>query len=268
MRDPRKYGEWAVVTGASSGIGRQFAIGLAKQGMKVILVARSADALTRTASQDIQTETKVISADLATPKGRDLLLHEIAGLDVGLFVHSAGNAYVGPYLDAPDDIDEQLIAIHVSATAHLTRVISQRLEARGGGGIILISSVFGMFPMPFSSVYGAVKAFILNLGEALAVELRDKNIDVLSVAPGGTKTRMGDQLGDVIDLKKMSMPMGDPAVVAQEGLAALGQRDTIVPARMNRVMTRMAQLMPRKMVKKQFGKMLEAALIPQPQSET
>ena len=263
MKNIDKYGEWVVITGASSGIGREFAIRLSKAGKNIVVVARNAAALQRTVDEDLITETRIVVADVASQTGMETLFAETQDLDVGLFIHSAGIAHVGPFRDTPDDLDDGLIAIHITATVRLSRVFADRLVARGGGGMILISSIFGMFPVPYASVYGAAKSFMLFFGAALAVELSDRDVDVLTVVPGGTKTKMGERLGDMIDLTKMPMAMGDPAAVAREGLNALGHRDKVVPGFSNRLMVSMARLMPSALVKRQFGKMLKSALKPQ-----
>ncbi|MDH5528833.1 MAG: SDR family NAD(P)-dependent oxidoreductase [Paracoccaceae bacterium] len=264
MRDFEKYGKWAVVTGASSGIGREFAKELATAGKKIVLVARTEATLRQTLEDDLDASHRIVVADLSTPEGLQALDDETRKLDVGLVVHSAGLAHAGGFLEESPKIDAALQAIHITATVEIARLFGERLVNRGGGGLILVSSGFGFAPIPYAAVYGAAKAFVISFGEALAVELRSKSIDVLIVIPGATKTNMSVKLAEQIDMSKVPMPHGDPRKVARVGLAALGRKDSVVPGGMNKIMALMAGLMSRRMAKAQFGKLLRSALIIRP----
>ena len=264
MKNSEKYGEWAIVTGASSGIGREFAKELASKGKRIVLVARTEENLKRTVDQDLDATHKIVVADLCTLDGLQALADATEDLDVGLVVHSAGLAHAGAFLNGTTQTDSSLQAIHIKATVELTRIYGERLAKRGGGGIVLVSSGFGFAPIPYAAVYGAAKAFVISFGEAMAVELRSKNVDVLTVIPGATKTNMAEKLALQIDMSKVPMPHGDPRAVARAGLAALGRKDSVVPGIMNKVMAFMMGAMSRRMAKGQFGKLLKNALIIQP----
>ena len=263
MESYRKYGEWAVVTGGSSGIGRAIAEDLAKRGYKLVLVARTqADLIAVGAA--LKTECQTIAADLCTVEGRVAVMEQTQSLPVGLFVHSAGLAHVGAFLSAPPDADRQLIDIHCAATVELSRHFATRFKARGRGGLVLVSSGFGYSPIPYAAVYGAAKSFVISFGEALSEELRASNIDVLTVIPGGTKTNMAVKLADLIDLTQMPMPMGDPAMVARSTLHALGRKDRVVPGLPNKIMASLMTVMPTGLAKALMGRMLRGALKTQP----
>ncbi|WP_299731107.1 SDR family NAD(P)-dependent oxidoreductase [uncultured Tateyamaria sp.] len=265
MKDIEKYGEWVVVTGASSGIGREFAKELAAKGKKIVLVARTEANLQQMLEQDLDASHRIVVADLCTATGLKALTQATKELDVGLVVHSAGLAHAGAFLNGTSKTDTNLQAIHMSASVEIARVFGRRFVNRGSGGLIFVSSGFGFAPIPYAAVYGASKAFVISFGEALAVELRSKNVDVLTVIPGATKTNMAEKLAEQIDMSKVPMPHGDPRAVARAGLAALGHKDSVVPGAMNKVMALMMGLMSRRMAKGQFGKLLKSALIIQPE---
>lgn len=261
-----RYGKWAIVTGASSGIGQEFARQLHAKGMKIVLAARSLGPLEEMAKELGQDKTQIIAIDLAESGAADRLDAQTKDIDVGLIVHSAGIAHMGPLLELDDDTLTNLKAIHIDATVDISRIFGQRLKRRGEGGIILVSSGLAFSPVPYGAVYGAAKAFILSFGEALAEELRSSKIDVLTVVPGGTKTNMAEHLNSLVDLDKLKMPMGNPADVARAGIAALGQRDTIIPGSMNKIMAvMMSRIMSRKMSKSMIGGMMKTALRTQPE---
>jgi short-subunit dehydrogenase len=264
MKNVEKYGDWAVVTGASSGIGREFAKELATLGKRVVLVARTEANLLRTIETYLDGSHKIVAADLCTPGGLKALADATADLDVGLIVHSAGLAHAGAFLDGTAKTDAGLQAIHINASVEIARIYGERLARRGGGGIILVSSGFGFAPIPYAAVYGAAKAFVISFGEALAFELRSKKVDVVTVIPGATKTNMAEKLAQQIDMSKVPMPHGDPRKVARAGLAALGRKDSVIPGAMNKVMAFMMGTMSRRMAKGQFGKLLKSALRTQP----
>lgn len=261
MKNSDKYGSWAVVTGASSGIGRAFASQLSQQGQNIVLVARDAAKLEETAEVDIQTQSKILSADLSSPQGQQKLIDATQGLDVGLLVHAAGITHAGKFLDTPDATNEGLLRLNMDATVALSKAYGQQFKDRSGRGLILVSSGLAYAPVPYLAVYSAAKAFVFHFGEALAEELRPSNVDVLTVLPGGTKTEMADKLGDMIDFDKVAMPMGAPDAVAQQSLKALGKADSVSPGLMNKIMAvMMARLMGRKRAKRMLGKMLGGAL--------
>lgn len=257
----QKYGEWVVVTGASSGIGREFAKQLSAQGKRIVLVARTEGDLIQTADNLTNTSNKIIVADLSKPEGRQTLIDQTETLDVGLFVHAGGTVHAGRFLDTSDPKNEVMLGIHLDATVSLSKHFGRRFFDRKGGGIVLISSGFAFAPVPYLAVYAAAKAFMLHFGEALAEELRSENIDVLTVLPGGTNTQMAEKLGEMIDFSKLAMPMGDPAKVASESLRALGYADSVIPGLKNKVMGfMMGRLLARGTAKRMLGKMISGAL--------
>jgi len=186
-----RYGPVAVVTGASSGIGRAFARQLAQWGFDLVLVARRVERLRALADEmgtAHGTQSTILDLDLADPGAVQAILDATASLDVGLVISNAGFGFKGEHTQA----DGQLLIDILTVNSHMPMMLSHgfipRLKARGKGGIIMISSVEGLMGAPYSAVYGASKAFVNSLGEALWAEMSPEGIDILTICPGATDT--------------------------------------------------------------------------------
>jgi len=252
------YGPWAVVTGASSGIGRAFAEQLAAAGLNLVLAARSTERL-ETLGQTLKRahgiEYRVITVDLSRPEGATAIIDATKDLDVGLLVSNAGGARPGPYLH--QDLDELHRRLVLNATTHLelAHAFSRRLTARGRGGIVIVSALGAQHGIPNMAHDAAAKGYALNLGVALHYELAPAGIDVTVMMPGNVDTPIIDALG----LDRASLPIRpQPAQRAvRETLAALVRHQPIlIPGRMMRLMTR---LLPRTVSIRMNGKMLGQA---------
>jgi short-subunit dehydrogenase len=191
MNFSEKYGPWALVVGASEGLGAAFAHGAAARGCNVALVARTESKLEATANalRDVhQVQTRVIKADLATPDAAKLVLDGISDLDVGLFIYNAAVEPQGLFIETSDD--ELLRNIHVNCTVptQLTKAFAGRMVARGSGGIGLCSSMGALQGIKVFAAYGAAKSYELILAEGLWDELRDQGVDVMAYVIGMTLT--------------------------------------------------------------------------------
>lgn len=227
-----RYGPWAVVTGASSGIGRAVAVELAATGFDVVLVARRGSELqdlATTLSATHRIRARVVAVDLATEGGRRALDRDIADLDVGLLVASAGYGTSGHLHLAHLEAEEDLLAVNCGAVLALTHTIARRLVARGRGGIVLLSSIVALQGVPGAAHYAATKAYVHTLGEGLAHELGPHGVDVLVAAPGPVASGFGTRAR----LNESGM---DPAEVARDILAALGRRTIVRPGRLSKVL--------------------------------
>lgn len=186
------YGPWAVVTGASSGIGAEFARQLAVLGLNVVLVARRVDRLSQLA-KSLQSTTGVqtleIEADLTTNEGRNAVTSATENLDVGLLINNAGIEFHGEFVNADDDAIENLIHLNITAVAILARRFGARLATRGRGGILFVSSI-SAHGFPYLAVYAASKAFVSMLAITAGDELRRKGVTVMSLEPGLVHTEM------------------------------------------------------------------------------
>jgi hypothetical protein len=225
-----RYGDWALVTGASSGIGVSLARQIAADGMNVVLSARRADRLANLAAElerEFEVETRVVAADLAERDGQKALLEGIADLEIGLLVNNAGLGLAGRFDLLDGDDLRRLVAVNCEAPLVLSHALVQGMRERGRGGILFTGSVAGRIPLPLHAVYSATKAFDLFLGEALWGELRASNIDVVVLEPGSTDTEFQQVAGEIAH-------GGDPADdVAHAGLLALGQQPSVIPGWVN-----------------------------------
>ena len=237
-----KYGPWALVTGASDGIGRAFAAGLAQAGLDVILVARRADVLERFAAELRSTffvETLVLPADLSRPDAVGAILARTADLDVGLLVAAAGFGTSGPFVDSDLENELGMIDVNCRAVAALTHHFGARLRDRGRGAIILMSSVVAFQGVPRSANYAATKAYVQSLAEGLRAELAPAGVDVLASAPGPVHSGFAGRAG---------MTMGraqSPRAVAEGTLRALGHHVTTRPGWLAKALGWSLALLPR-----------------------
>lgn len=228
-----KYGPWAVVTGASSGIGRALARALAAGGLKLVLVARGEEALRALAGELAAahgTDCRVVPVDLAEDAGAEALGVATGDLDVGLLVAAAGFGTSGSFLDNPLAAELDMLAVNCRALVALAHHFGNRFAARGAGGLILLSSIVGFQGMPNASHYAATKAYVQVLAEGLYHELRPRGVDVLAAAPGPTVSGFGDRAG-------MKMGTGlNPERIAGPILRALGRRTTTLPGFLSKLL--------------------------------
>jgi short-subunit dehydrogenase len=237
-----RYGPWAIVTGASSGIGREIAMQLGAAGLNLLLVARSQGTL-QTLADELTTnqgiEVRVLAEDLADALAVDGVMAASQELDIGLLVAAAGFGTSGRFLDSSIAEELNMLDVNCRALLLLTRHFGERFANRGKGGIILMSSIVGFQGMPNAAHYAATKAYVQTLAEALYVELKPKGVDVLASAPGPTKSgfaaRAGMQMGAALD----------PATGAQGTLRALGRTSTALPGFLSKLLVYSLATLPR-----------------------
>ncbi len=256
-----KYKPVALVTGASSGIGEQFAIHLAGAGFDLVLVARREARLNALAARLESlhgTRTTVLAADLAAPGAVDTVIAATAGLDIGLLVSNAGFGLKGPHHqnDAPTMTDMLMVNCH--APMQLTHAFIPRFLARGSGGIVLTSSVEGLLGFPNSASYSASKAFVNSLAEGLWGELSPRGIDVVAVCPGSTDTEAHALQG--VDRAKVSGMMS-PASVVQLTLDKLTDGPTFIAGEQNEAMFSAIAAMPRRDALVMLGEAIQQSLL-------
>jgi short-subunit dehydrogenase len=227
-----RYGPWAVVCGASEGMGAQFGLQLAQRGLDVVLVARRAEALTevqRQIERETKRQVKTVAIDLAGPDAVPSLASATAGLDVGLLIYNAAFCPLGPFLEQSTDENLRALEVNVKQPLLLAHHFGRRLAARGRGGLVLLSSLTAFQGSPFVTTYGATKAFNLSFAEGLWYELRAQNVDVLSVCAGATRTP------NYLKSSPQEAPgILDPAQVVREALDALGRQPSMIPGWFNR----------------------------------
>jgi uncharacterized protein len=237
-----RYGPWAVVTGASSGIGRALACHLAETGLNLVLVARSRPALDGLAAQLAArhgVQVRVLDLDLARDDQLAVLRAATEPLEVGLLVAAAGFGSSGPFLDADLTSETELLMVNGRALMQACFHFGRRFRARGRGGLVLLSSIVGFQGMPYAAHYAATKAYVQALAEALQVELSACGVDVLAAAPGpthsGFASRAGLRLGHALD----------PEAIAQPILEALGRQGTVLPGALSKLLTYALVPLPR-----------------------
>lgn len=237
-----RYGPWAVVTGASDGIGREMAVRLAASGLSVVLVARRRDVLTMLAealAAQHGVGTRVIDGDLAREETVDRVMSATADLDVGLLVAAAGFGSSGRFADGSLEHELEMVDVNCRAVMALSLLFGRRLARRGRGGMVLMSSLLAFQGVPRAAHYAATKAYVQSLAEALHVELKPAGVDVLACAPGpihsGFAARANMRLGMALR----------PEQIAQATLDALGRRTTIRPGWLSKALEFSLSPLPR-----------------------
>lgn len=222
----RWQGRWALVTGASSGIGQALAEGLAAAGMRVVLCGRDAARLAETA-QRIEARSglacRVVPLDLSRPEAAAELLAQVAPLDLRVLVAAAGFGSSGDFLEQPLALQLEQLQVNAASVLQLVHGCGQRFRAQGDGALVLFSSIVAFQGVPGSTTYAATKAFVQSLAEGLAGELAGSGVGVLSVAPGPVATGFGVRAG-------LGMAdAADPQALVASTLRALGQSGTCRP---------------------------------------
>lgn len=245
-------GKTALVTGASSGIGEQFARLLAEQGCHLVLVARREErlqALRQELAERHGVQVTVLPADLLQPRAAEALFQRTRelGLEVDVLINNAGFGKNGDFLDFPLETHTQIVQLNVTALTELTHLFASRMKQRGGGYILQVASVAGYLPTPSFTSYGGAKAYVLNFSQALARELKPHGIQVTVLAPGGTQTEFMDIAGNpVTGLRgKAMMSSREVALAGLKGLAC--GRVTVVPGWLYRFSVAGLRLIPREL---------------------
>ena len=241
-----KYGPWAVITGASSGIGAEFAHQLAARGWNVVLIARRAERLNKLARQlqvlhEIQTRT--VAIDLTRPDFLATIEPVLDELDVGLLGANAGFGLMGDFIlnDYPREL--AMVDLNVRAPMILAHRFGNYLAAKGRGGMIFTSSMMSAFPSPLMANYAATKAYTHFFGKALQYELKEKGVDVLALDPSLTRTEFHQIAGTP------SSPIAmDVEPVVKEALAGLGRKAMVLPGVFSKILFALAHLLPTRLV--------------------
>jgi hypothetical protein len=240
-----KYGPWALVTGASSGIGEQFARRLGAARLNLLLVARRGDrlqALQAELTRKYRIEVELLSEDLGTVAGLDRVIAVASSHDVGLIVSNAGFGLKGAFNKHDRATVESMFNTNARAPLILLHSLLPRLRARASAGIILTGSQEGEAPFPWSAAYAATKAFLHSLGQGLYGELAGTGVDLLVLAPGATATEAHKLQGIASDILPGIMTADQ---VAKEGLRQLGRTPLHVPGKENRKFVNLMRRMPR-----------------------
>ena len=252
-----RYGPWAVVAGASEGLGAAFSRALAGRGLNLVLVARRQEVLEGLADELTRAHgivARAVVADLAARDAAREVVRACADLDAGLLVYNAAFSVIGSFLAS--DVDEHVREIRVNCRTPmmLAHAFGQRFVARGRGGVILMSSMAGFQGTPLVANYGATKAYNLVLAEGLWDEWRGLGVDVLASCAGSTRTPNFEKSLPTPGSAPPG-PIMDAADVAEQTLGALGRGPTFIPGRGNRVASLLLhRLLPRRTAVRIMGR--------------
>ena len=237
-----KYGEWAVITGASSGIGLEIAERLAEAGLNVVLNARRKELLEVQAKQfeeKYSVKTLIISGDVSEKETLNEILAKTHSLKVGLFVASAGFGTSGLFVRNAIEVEVEMLRVNCESLLILTHHFAKVFSAQKRGGIILMSSIVAFQGVPFSANYAATKAYVQSLAEGLAVELAPFGVDVLSAIPGPVKSGFEARANMKMENAIAPEQIGNPI------LAALGKQSNVVPGFLSKVLVYSLATLPR-----------------------
>lgn len=261
------HGSYVLVTGASSGLGAQFARQLGARGANLVLTARSTERLAALAAElrgRHSVTVHVISVDLAAPDGPAKLIAEVDSLGVAIdhLVNNAGFGSLGRFVRTRPERETEMVRLNCEAVVCLTRHFLPGMIERGRGGVIQVSSTAGHQPTPFFTTYGATKAFVLSFASALSAELRGSGVRMMAFCPGPVPTGFQKAAGlAVTDLKqgglRARLSMMEAPEAVRRGLHAYeAGRSVYVPGLVNRVMTIATKLAPRELVVKAAARSL------------
>jgi short-subunit dehydrogenase len=217
---------FAVVTGASSGIGLELARQFVDNGFEVLMTAEDDELVTARAEVAAgndgaaRPQVDLVQADLATAAGVEQLLRAIGDRPVDALALNAGIGNGGRFVEIPLEDEQRLIALNVGSTVHLAKRLLPDMVRRGTGRVLFTASVAGTQPGPFYATYAASKAFVLSFAEALRYEVKDSGVTITALMPGPTDTEFFDR-ADMNDTPVDSMDKDDPAEVARDGFEAL-----------------------------------------------
>jgi len=244
--------EYGLVTGASTGIGRELARQLAADGMNVVLVARDAERLGQLGAEierDSGVTARVLSKDLrASDAAREIFSElEASGVEIAVLVNNAGTCVYDEFCESDLQAEIEMIQVNVTALTCLTKLFLAKMLTRGSGRILNVASGAGFFPVPMVAAYAATKAYVLSLSESLAYELRGTGVSVTCLCPWPTRSGIQESSG-LGDSRAHRLKLADPAEVARIGLAACKRRDVIaIPGLENRLQVQAMRFAPRKM---------------------
>ncbi|QQL49429.1 SDR family NAD(P)-dependent oxidoreductase [Mucilaginibacter ginkgonis] len=240
-------GKWALVTGGTSGIGKELAKLLANDQYNLILVARNEDELSQTASElqgsGIQVQT--IAKDLSDMEQAKALCREVS-VPVEILVNDAGQGVYGLFTENELERELGIIHLNICATVILTKHFAKEMASRGAGKILNLGSVAGKLPGPWQAVYHATKAFVLSFTTAVREEMKDSGVTFTALMPGVTDTDFFNKAG-MNDSKAVQdkSSMADPADVAKDGYEALlAGEDRVISGVKNKIQVTASTIMP------------------------
>ena len=247
----------AVITGASSGIGRELAKLAAQEGYRLLLIARNMHAL-EVLSRDLRTETHLLALDLTAAGAVDQISGWLSDRRIvpEIFINHAGFGAFGPAVDMDEAMLKKMIRLNVMALTSLSLRMARRMKREGRGRIMNVASTAAFQACPYLGVYGATKSYVLSFTESLAEELKDTGVTVTAFCPGPTRTHFGVTAGLKQDspFERLS---ADPAKVAEVGFRGMmAGRVVVLEGATNRFGAWITRFLPRSLVRRIAANML------------
>jgi short-subunit dehydrogenase len=239
--------KWAIITGASSGLGKALAREFAAGNFNVLLTGRNEIALTKVAAEcanEFGAQTKVVVADLGRPEAVDVLMEAIAAfpVDYEVLVNNAGFGVHGDFVKTDIDKEVELVHVQLAAALKLTKAVLPGMIKRRSGRILNVGSVYSYAPVPFQSVYAACKAFLSSFSASLRNEVADSGVTVTLFCPGITQTEFRSRAG--IAEKNKTSGMTAQAAAHIGFLATMSGKSVAIPGVENRIFVLVAKLLP------------------------
>lgn len=254
----KKYGDWILITGATSGIGNELAKALAQVGFNLVLTGRREVILEQIKSDlsaNKSIEIKTIPGDLSKEEDVHQLIKECAKISIGTYILNAGYATSGDLISNELSDELNMFDLNARALLILSHAFGNNLKQhKRKGAIVLLSSMVAFQGVPNITNYAATKAYVQSLGEGLYHELKPLGIDVLNVAPGPVQTGFAD---------RASMEMGNAASaegIVSEIISAIGRKKTVIPGFLAKFMVYNLRLLPRPLKTKMVGSVMKNAV--------
>jgi len=243
----------ALITGASSGMGADFARQLAERGTNLVLVARREERLKQLRDSILEkhpVQIHVIPADLANPEARQILFESLQSrsIQIDILINNAGLGVYGKFVKTPWDKTNNMLHLDIVALTHLTRLFAEDMVKRGKGHVLLVASTGAFQPTPTYAAYAAAKSYVLSFGEALNYELKSTGVNCTVLCPGVTETEFFDVSGQKMTFFQKITKMKSEKVVRIGLNAMFNRKPSVVAGRMNAFMAWNTRLYPRKMV--------------------
>jgi short-subunit dehydrogenase len=253
--------QWAVITGASSGFGAIFAEKLAKRGLSLVLAGRNQPRLNEVAQRVRQiaphVDVDLVASDLGTESGVEAVVARLDGRVIDVLVNNAGFGTYGPFSELEAGREHELVAVNVDALVRLTHAVLPGMLARGAGRILNVASTIAFQPGPYQATYGASKAFVLSLSQALWVETHGSGVTVTALCAPPTRTGFVDALGADVSHTAVYRRLAAAEPVVAAGLHAMDRgRPLVVPGWRYRAMAAAGRLGPGWLSARISGRML------------
>lgn len=236
-----RFGDWAIVTGATSGIGFELAKNLADAQFNLIIVSRNEQRLKNTGLllQQKNIQVKLVIADLSESDGIDEIIKASEGLNVGLLINNAGFGTSGLFVHSSLRDEVNLLRVNCESVLMLSHYFAQQFKQQQRGGIIFLSSLVAFQGVPYAANYAASKAYIQSFAEALALEMKPFHVDVLAAVPGpvssGFGLRANMKMNNAIPPHKIAAPI----------LSALGHQTSVIPDMFSKFLIYSLRTVPR-----------------------